>query len=217
MAGFLFLNTVYLQEVRQFSALKAGLYTLPVAAMSLILSPLSGRLVANHGPRPSLVVAGVGLTVGCVPLFTLADDSPTWRLFAAYVVFGIGYGMVNPPITISAVSGMPRSQAGVAAAVASTSRQVGSALGIAVIGSTVTSNIAGPIRTDFAGASHTGWFVITGLGLTVLVVGLVSSSSWARRTVPKFEEQPAGIPVQYRPKVSTAGSAPAPTSHRAET
>src|SRR5213082_2475072 len=55
-------------------------------------------------------------------------------LIAAHSVFGLGFGMVNPPITNTAVSGMPGAQAGVAAAVASTSRQVGQTLGVAVLG-----------------------------------------------------------------------------------
>ena len=62
-------------------------------------------------------------------------------LVAAYVVFGLGFGMVNAPITNTAVSGMPLAQAGVAAGVASTSRQVGSALGVAVLGSLVTAQL----------------------------------------------------------------------------
>ena len=56
-------------------------------------------------------------------------------LVVSYVLFGAGIGLINPPITNTAVSGMPPSQAGVAAAVASTGRQVGSTLGVAVLGS----------------------------------------------------------------------------------
>ena len=65
-------------------------------------------------------------------------------LFTGYVLFGIGFGMVNAPITNTAVSGMPRAQAGVAAAVASTSRQIGQTLGVAVIGAVLA---AGRMRT----------------------------------------------------------------------
>ena len=59
LGGFLFLNTLYLQDVRGYSALHAGLYTLPMAAMTVLLAPLSGRLVATRGPRPPLVAAGI--------------------------------------------------------------------------------------------------------------------------------------------------------------
>ena len=69
-----------------------------------------------------------------------ATTSFTW-LFAAYVVFGIGFGFVNAPITNAAVSGMPRAQAGVASAIASTSRQVGATLGVAVVGALLASSL----------------------------------------------------------------------------
>ena len=60
LGGFLFLNTLYLQDVRGFSALHAGLYTLPMAAMTVLLAPLSGRIVAVRGPRLPLIAAGHG-------------------------------------------------------------------------------------------------------------------------------------------------------------
>ena len=100
------------------------------------------------------------------------------------MIFGVGFGMVNAPITNTAVSGMPRTQAGVAAAIASTSRQVGQSLGVAVVGSAVTSVMAGPLRTGFATASHVGWWIITGCGLIVLVMGVVTSGRWASRPQP---------------------------------
>ena len=68
---------------------------------------------------------------------------PSVWLIASYVLFGLGFGLVNAPITNTAVSGMPRAQAGVAAAVASTSRQVGQSLGVAVVGSAVVSAMVG--------------------------------------------------------------------------
>jgi hypothetical protein len=64
-------------------------------------------------------------------------------MLASYFVFGLGFGLVNAPFTNTALSGMPRSQAGVAAAVASTSRQIGAALGVAVVGSVLIGPTAG--------------------------------------------------------------------------
>lgn len=76
-------------------------------------------------------------------------------LFTGYVVFGIGFGLVNAPITNTAVSGMPRAQAGVAAAVASTSRQVGQTLGVAVVGAVLAAGVgAGTSPDDFAAAAR---------------------------------------------------------------
>jgi hypothetical protein len=105
------------------------------------------------------------------------------------VVFGVGIGLAKPPITHTAVSGMPRAQAGVAAAVASTSRQVGTSLGVAVVGSAVTSTMTGPLRTGFATASHVGWWIIAGCGAVVLGVGLLTSGRWARQTAERTAAQ----------------------------
>ena len=74
-------------------------------------------------------------------LVGLSATTPVTWLFTAYVVFGIGFGFVNAPITNAAVSGMPRAQAGVAAAIASTSRQIGQTLGVAVVGSLVSASL----------------------------------------------------------------------------
>jgi hypothetical protein len=101
------------------------------------------------------------------------------------VLFGIGFGMVNPPITNTAVSGMPAAQAGVASAVASTSRQIGAALGVAVIGSLVTSSVVGPLASGLAEASHAGWVVVVGCGIAVVVLAFVTTGSWAKRTATR--------------------------------
>ena len=185
LGGFLFLNTLYLQEVRGYSALHAGLYTLPMAAMTVLLAPLSGRIVAARGPRLPIVVAGIATTAAAMMLTRLSRDTSFGYLILAYVIFGVGSGLVNAPITNTAVSGMPRSQAGVAAGIASTSRQVGTTLGVAVAGSAALSALHGPFRLGFAGASHVGWWIIAGCGAVVLLLGLVTSGRWARGTAER--------------------------------
>jgi EmrB/QacA subfamily drug resistance transporter len=199
LAGFLFLNTLYLQDARHLSALHAGLYTLPMAAMTVLLAPLSGRITGQRGPRIPLLVAGVMTTAGALMMSGVTATSPVAWLMLAYVMLGIGNGMVNPPISNTAVSGMPRSQAGVAAAVASTSRQVGGSLGVALTGSAVASSLHGSLRTGFVPASHTGWLIVAGCGVLVLVTGLATSGRWARgtaeRTADRLMSEEPRIPV----------------------
>jgi hypothetical protein len=91
-------------------------------------------------------------------------------------VFGFGFGLVNAPITNAAVSGMPRAQAVVAAGIASTSRQIGQTLGVAVVGAIVTSRVGESVHADLAAASHLGWWILAGCGTMVLVLGLVANS-----------------------------------------
>ncbi|WP_281274111.1 MFS transporter [Sphaerisporangium album] len=183
--GFLFLNTLYLQEVRGLSPLAAGLCTLPIAAMTVAFAPLSGRLVADRGARVPLVVAGLGIAAGGLMLTRLTTSTSLPWLLAGYAVFGLGFGMANAPITNTAVSGMPRTQAGVAAAIASTGRQVGQSLGVAVAGSVLASGVAGPLSADFPRASRAGWWIVAAYGAVVLVLGLLTTGRWARDTAAR--------------------------------
>jgi EmrB/QacA subfamily drug resistance transporter len=201
LAGFLFLNTIYLQEVRGLSPLHAGLYTLPMALMTLVFAPLSGRLVGTRGTRLPLILAGCAMALAMLPLTRLSAGTSPAVLVGSYVVFGFGFAMVNAPITNTAVSGMPRTQAGVAAAIASTSRQVGGSLGVAVIGAAVVSGVRGPTATDFAVASHAGWWIVFGCGLGVLGLGLLTSGRWARATAERtaaalHPPMPEAMPVR---------------------
>ncbi|MYY01360.1 MULTISPECIES: MFS transporter [unclassified Streptomyces] len=217
LGGFLFLNTLYLQDVRGLSALEAGLYTLPMAAMVCVLAPLSGRLVAARGPRIPLLVAGCAMAVSGLMLAAFDAETGTVSMFAAYVLFGLGFGMVNAPITNTAVSGMPRSQAGVAAAVASTSRQIGQTLGVAVIGAALAAGMSGggssAGATDgFVAASRPGWWIVTGCGLCVLLVGALSSGRWARDTARRTAERLAEPGTGDMDALSAAQSSAARTS-----
>jgi EmrB/QacA subfamily drug resistance transporter len=195
LSGFLFLNALYLQSVRGFSALHAGLLTLPMAALCAVLPPISGRIVGARGGRIPLVLGGLGVTLGGASLLPLTSDYPLWLLVIGYLAFGAGFGLINPPITNTAVSGMPATQAGVASAVASTSRQVGAALGVAIIGSVVTSRVTGPLGAGLAGASHVGWAIVVGCGVAIMVLGLLTTTRAARRTAEEtaatFERPPA--------------------------
>jgi EmrB/QacA subfamily drug resistance transporter len=191
LGGFLFLNTLYLQEVRGLSALQAGLCTLPIATMTLVFAPLSGRIVGSRGPRIGLLVGGAGLALGAALLTGLGANTSIPSLVPAYLIFGIGFGMVNPPITNTAVLGMPPAQAGVAAAVASTSRQLGQTLGVAVVGA-ITAAGAVSVGPGFVAASHTGWWIVTGCGVAVLALGLASTTGRANASARHVAEELSG-------------------------
>src|SRR5262245_28615772 len=89
-AGFLFLNALYLQDARGFSPLHAGLITLPMAAMTALLPPISGRMVARRGTRLPLVIGGTAIAASGGLLLTLGASTPLVLVVAAYVVFGVG-------------------------------------------------------------------------------------------------------------------------------
>ncbi|MEU6285213.1 MFS transporter [Streptomyces sp. NPDC047028] len=190
LGGFLFLSTLYLQNVRGLDALHAGLWMLPMAAPTFLCAPLSGRLVGSRGPRVPLLVAGAAITVSGVLFGAFEAETSNATLLLGYVLFGIGFGFVNAPITNTAVSGMPRAQAGVAAAVASTSRQLGQTLGVAVVGAILASGIgSSSYRHAFVSAARPGWWIIAACGFAVLVLGAVTSGRWAHRTAERTAER----------------------------
>ncbi|OBB24807.1 MFS transporter [Mycolicibacterium peregrinum] len=183
--AFLFMMSLYLQTDRGYSAMHTGLIYLPVAIGALIFSPLSGRLVGRYGSRPSLLVAGATITLATLLLTRLTGDTPVWQLLAMFAVFGIGFSMVNAPITTTAVSGMPLDRAGAASAVASTSRQVGVSVGVALCGSVAGAALA-DTGVDFASAARPLWFVCAALGSVIFALGVVSTTPWALRSAQKL-------------------------------
>jgi EmrB/QacA subfamily drug resistance transporter len=179
LAGFLFLNTLYLQGARGYSALAAGVAMLPATAVIALVSPLTGRYVARRGSRFPLTAAGLFLAAGALVLGQDRAASPYPFLAAAYLLLGLGFALVNPPITNTAVSGMPREQAGVASAVATASRQLGNVLGVAVIGS-VASSPAARGTAGFVAASHTGWDIAAACGLAIAAIGYLTTGPRAQ-------------------------------------
>jgi predicted MFS family arabinose efflux permease len=178
--GFLFVNTLYLQEVRGLSPVSAGLCVLPMAAMTIVASPISGRIVGRHGVRWVLVAGGVAIGVSSLMLTSLAPHTSLVWLLVAYFIFGAGFGAVNPPITNTAVSGMPPSQAGVAAAVATTSRMVGQTLGVAIVGAVATAGITSSLHDQLARASHPAWWLVAGLAVAIVALGFAASTTAAK-------------------------------------
>jgi EmrB/QacA subfamily drug resistance transporter len=184
-SGFLFLNSLYLQEARGMTASQAGLATLPIALALMVCSPLSGRLVGAGRARLALVMAGGAMATGALFLTTLTEHTPLAYLLAAYAIFGVGLGMVNAPITNTAVSGMPRSRAGIASAVATTSRQVGALLGVALAGSLAGTGIESADHPGFAAATHVFFWVSAGLGMAIVVLGIASTGVRARASASR--------------------------------
>jgi EmrB/QacA subfamily drug resistance transporter len=190
MAGFLFLSTLYLQDVRGMTALRAGLTLLPMPVVMAACAPLAGRMVARRGPRLPLVIAGAALTLASAALSRLTDVTPIWYLVATYGLFGIGTGMVSSPITNGVMSGVPKSQAGMASGLNSSSRQLGQSLGVAIVGSVLAASMRGSLHNGFVHAAHAGWWIMACCGYVVLLLGLICNTRWAKRTAARLTPDP---------------------------
>jgi len=208
LGGFLFLATLYLQDVRDMSALDAGLHMVPMAAAMAIGAVVSSRVLARRGGRLPTVASGAAMAAGGLLLAGISTSWTALHIIIAFAVFGLGSGAVNAPITQAAVSGMPFAQAGVASGIASTSRQVGTSLGVAITGSILAANLHGPLQAGFVSASHADWLLLTACGAAIFVLGLVTTSRWAQRTAARTSA--VLQPESAEPLTAPAGTPTAP-------
>jgi EmrB/QacA subfamily drug resistance transporter len=173
LSGFLFLNSLYLQETRELSAYAAGLLTLPMALAAVATSPLAGRLIARRGGPAALVLGGLGTALGAAVLTGNTAEGPLWQIFAGYVLFGFGFGMTNPAVTTTAISCLPDEEAGAAGGIISTSRQIGICLGVAIVGAIVPAR--GGDAQSVTGSSASAWLALSLCGILTSVLGVAMS------------------------------------------
>ncbi len=132
--GTIFVLTLFLQSVQHHSPLIAGLEVIPLFAPLAIIAPLAGRLTSKLGSRlpiaAGLIIAGIGLA-----LLTGAEPDSGYRaVLPAFVLWGIGLGILTPAVVAGAIAAVPGERAGLASAINNTARQAGGAIGIAIAG-----------------------------------------------------------------------------------
>jgi EmrB/QacA subfamily drug resistance transporter len=221
--GFIFLVLQYLQIVRGDSAFVAAVSMLPMAVTMMPSSRLAPKLAAALGSR-QVCAAGLVLIAGALAILAQLDKtSPYWLLATGLLVLGAGMGAAMTPATSSITSALPRSQQGVASAMNDLSREVGGALGIAVLGSVTTAiyrshlslpflpaseadkvrdslaaaaRIGGPVATQAGSAFVDGIHValLTAAGIAVLAAALVVSLL-PRRDAPVAAAEDADVPT----------------------
>jgi EmrB/QacA subfamily drug resistance transporter len=205
--GMLFLLPQYVQYVRDASALAAGFELAPFGLGLGALAPVSGRLVPRYGPRVVLLAGLLTAAAGYVPLlFLSADSSPALVLLGTGIV-GCGMGLTFPPVTAVIMNDLGLEKAGDGAAVNQLARQVGGALGVAIVGSVfaaiyaaqvtdetgvpavakesiqaatdAASRLAGTARADLLGDAIASFDVAARWGLAVCMAVLVLAAASA--------------------------------------
>jgi EmrB/QacA subfamily drug resistance transporter len=139
MLAMFFFIALYMQNIRGYSPLEAGVRFLPSTLVIIIAGPISGRLTDRIGPRP-LMTAGLLLTAGS--LFWqghLAADTAYGFIAGAFVLMGLGMGLVMSPMSTAAMNAVDQSKAGVASGVLSMSRMVGGTFGVAAMGALISA------------------------------------------------------------------------------
>ncbi|MEQ6901457.1 MFS transporter [Nocardioides sp. YIM 152588] len=193
--GTLFTVSLALQTGAGWDALAAGLMVLPLGVAALLTSPWVGALVARRRSRLCLGLAGALMTAALLGLgVVLGDGTPAPEallLAAVLALFGIGLGMLNPPVTATALAGLPPDRSGVAGALASTARQLGLAVGVAVAGSLIG-----------AGPGALVWLGLVPGALLVLVLAVA--------VMPARQDQPQEAPATPRGRVRSSTPCPRP-------
>jgi EmrB/QacA subfamily drug resistance transporter len=148
--GTMFFLAFYLQLVRGYTPLQAGLLMTPFAAAQLIFAPRSSAMVARFGPKAVCAVGMALVAVGLAGFVIVGATTPVWVICVLAFVQGAGMANVMPPATESVMSALPREKAGVGSAVNNTIRQVGGALGVAVLGSVLSAVYRGEMADPVA-------------------------------------------------------------------
>ena len=194
-----FLLTLYLQDVLHYSAVESGVAFLAFALTVVLVSNIAQLIVGRVGVRPTLTA---GLLVSAVSVAWLTrlpvDGHYFWDLFPGFVLGGAGMGLSFVPVTIASLTGVERSDAGVASGLVNTSRQIGGALGIAAVSAVAASatssyvSVHGVAPTSGAALDHgfqTGLYVLIGL----LVAGALIVAALIRPTQTRPAEAPVGV------------------------
>ncbi|GHF23995.1 MFS transporter [Streptomyces morookaense] len=151
--SYLAYTSLWLQSVRGMGPVTAGLACLPMSAASFVVASLGGRFL--HGVSPRLTL-GVGMLLigGGALLMTVIGAGSTWTVLAAgFAVAGIGVGLSTPALASTAMAAVPPQRAGMASGAVNTARQLGNALGIAVLGVVFHAGLSGSLRHHGGGVS----------------------------------------------------------------
>ncbi|MEV4108955.1 MFS transporter [Nonomuraea sp. NPDC049695] len=151
MMGGMFFLTFYLQIVLGFSPVQAGALMIPFAAAQLIFAPLSQRVNERFGAKLSATVSMIVVTAALASYAFMEQDTPVVLIELIFFVQGAAMANIMPPATTAIMESLPREKAGVGSAMSNTVRQVAGALGVAVLGSILSSNYRSEITPSLTG------------------------------------------------------------------
>ncbi|GAA2028003.1 MFS transporter [Catenulispora yoronensis] len=181
MMGVLFFLSFYLQSVLDFSPLKAGLYMTPFALAQLIFSPMSAKLVQRFGARAVSTFGMLVIALTFLMYQFVNETSPAALLIAIFFLQGMGMANVMPPATTTIMTSLPREKAGVGSSVSNTVRQVGGALGVAVLGTLLTTAYRGKMEKPLG-------TVVKDPSLLHTVDGSIQATKGAGQHVPALQK-----------------------------
>ncbi|MFF2039119.1 MFS transporter [Kitasatospora sp. NPDC058170] len=139
LMGVSFFGVFYIQSVRGYSALQAGVLMLPLAVAQLLFAPRARLVVDRFGIRATCAGGMVLIALGFLGYLLLNATTPIWVLVVLGLLMGTGMAHVMPPVTVAIMASLPREKAGAGSAINNTFRQVGGSLGVAVLGAVLST------------------------------------------------------------------------------
>jgi EmrB/QacA subfamily drug resistance transporter len=200
--GFLFLSTQYLQFVLGYSPSAAGVRVLPYAGAMIVCAPLSAQLVASLGTKRVATAGMLLFAAGLAVAASISTSSGYGRLAVAFLLMGAGMGLAGAPATESIMGSLPPERANIGSAVNDTTRELGGALGVAVVGSIASSLVTGqladgvPAREAFVHALARGSLVVSGVALLGALIAWRHLPAVARTATPEDPVSISGSPVR---------------------
>jgi EmrB/QacA subfamily drug resistance transporter len=205
MFGIFYYNSLYLQRVLGYGAIKTGATFLPLTVLIILVAPAAGKLSDRVGPRWPM---GVGMTLlsGSLVLFgTLDANSSWWDIVPGLLVGGFGMALTMAPTTAAAMGSVPVDKAGVGSAVINSMRQVGGSLGIAIMGALLATSVSvPPLDPRYAAEFVPGYHRALNVGAAILLAGAAIAVLTVRKVRPA--EQVAREPIS--PQRSSPGASP---------
>jgi EmrB/QacA subfamily drug resistance transporter len=153
MFGVMFLLAQYLQMVLDYSPFHAGLLMLPMPLVMMAVAPQAPRMVVRYGVATVVPAGMVLITIGLCILSLLDTGTPVVAIYPALVPMMVGMAISMSPLTTLIMTSVPRERAGMGSATNDTTRELGGALGVAVLGSVVTTHFRTATTAGLAGAS----------------------------------------------------------------
>jgi predicted MFS family arabinose efflux permease len=199
MFGMFFFNSIFIQNVLGYSAIQTGASFLPMTVLIMLVAPIAGRFTDRVGPR-WLMGTGMTLLAGSLLLFgTLDEHSSFWHILPGLLVGGVGMAITMAPTMTAAMGSVPVDKAGVGSAVINSMRQVGGALGIAVMGTVVATQVTvAPGAPGYASEFVDGYHRALLVGAVMLAAGAVIAVltiGRTRRTDAEAAVEPELVPA----------------------
>jgi EmrB/QacA subfamily drug resistance transporter len=182
MFGIFFYNSLFLQNVLGYGAIKTGATFLPMTVLIILVAPAAGKMSDRIGARWLMGAGMTLLTVSLLLFGTLDQSSSFWNILPGLLVGGVGMAITMAPTTAAAMGSVPVDKAGVGSAVINSMRQVGGSLGIAIMGALVATKVTVlPFDPRFPGEFVSGYHRAVHVGAAIVFLGAIISVATVRK------------------------------------